>query len=96
MDDQCTQCGVCAEVCPTGAVDPQDSSKIDQEKCITCCACIKSCPQNARTIKASPVKDAQTRLNNLFKEPKSPGILFVTDKIMPAIGKNVIPIIKVI
>jgi len=72
VSDQCSQCGVCAEVCPVGAINSQNSAMINQEKCITCCACIKSCPQNARTIKAGPVQDASIRLNNLYKEPKKP------------------------
>ena len=72
VSDLCTQCGVCAEVCPVGAVDPQDSSMINQEKCITCCACIKKCPQNARTMKPGPVKDAQKRINTLYIQPKKP------------------------
>lgn len=72
VNDQCTQCGLCAEVCPVSAVDPQDSAMIDHEKCITCCACIKNCPQNARAMKSGPVKDAQKRLNDLYYEPKKP------------------------
>lgn len=72
VSDLCTQCGVCAEVCPVGAVDPQDSSIIDQKKCITCCACLKKCPQNARTMKPGPVKEAQKRVNTLFVERKNP------------------------
>lgn len=68
----CSQCGVCAEVCPAGAVDSQNSTIINQEKCITCCACIKKCPQSARSIKPGLVKDASKRLNSLFKEPKKP------------------------
>lgn len=72
VSDQCTQCSVCAEVCPVGAVDPQDSSMIDQIKCITCCACLKKCPQNARSMKPGPVKEAQKRVNTLFVEPKQP------------------------
>jgi ferredoxin len=72
VDDQCTQCGLCAEVCPVGAVESQNSSLIDPEKCITCCACIKSCPQNARSMKPGPVKDAQKRVNTLYTEQKQP------------------------
>lgn len=72
VSDQCIKCGICAEVCPMGAIDLQDSTKIDQVRCITCCACIKRCPQNARSMKPGPVKDAQGRVNTLFREKKQP------------------------
>lgn len=72
VSDACTHCGICAERCPTVALDSVNSSVIDIEKCITCCACIKSCPQNARTIKAGLVKDASMRVHNLNKERKVP------------------------
>jgi ferredoxin len=72
VNDRCSHCGVCAEVCPTGAIDPENSAVIDQEKCITCCACIKRCPDNARTMKPGPVKDASKRLHDLYKERKEP------------------------
>ena len=74
--DACTQCGVCTEVCPVGAIDSGNSNLIDKEKCITCCACIKNCPQNARVMKAGLVKDAAMRLNNLYKERKEPVVFF--------------------
>jgi ferredoxin len=76
VGDECTQCGICAEECPVGAIDADESNLIDKEKCITCCACIKSCPQNARTMKAGPVKDAAVRLNQLYKDRKEP-VLFL-------------------
>lgn len=72
VTEQCTQCGLCAEICPQGAIDPEQSSKIDHVKCITCCACIKSCPQGARFMKPGPVMDAAHRLNSLCKERKEP------------------------
>jgi ferredoxin len=68
----CTQCGLCAEVCPVEAIDAQDGTIIDEKKCITCCACIKSCPEGARSIKPGPVKDAQGRINSLFTVRKEP------------------------
>jgi len=74
--NECTQCGICAEGCPVGAIDPENSNMIDKEKCITCCACIKNCPQRARTIKNSSVKDAAIRLNKLYRMRKEPVFFF--------------------
>ncbi|MDP4197057.1 MAG: EFR1 family ferrodoxin, partial [Bacteroidota bacterium] len=68
ISEECTQCGICAQVCPVNAIDSENINMIDKVKCITCCACIKNCPQNARTMKPGPVKDAAIRLNKLYKE----------------------------
>ncbi len=72
VSDKCSHCGVCAEECPVGAIDLENSTLIDKEKCILCCACIKCCPQNARTMKPGLVKDASIRVSENFKERKEP------------------------
>jgi ferredoxin len=74
VGDECTQCGVCSEACPVGAIDPGSSRLIDHERCITCCACIKACPQEARTMKAGPVRDAAVRLNERCGNRKEPAL----------------------
>lgn len=61
VSDMCLQCGICAQGCPTGAVDSKNSSWVDIEKCTLCCACIKRCPQKAKAIKDGAMKDAQKR-----------------------------------
>lgn len=76
ISGQCIKKGICADVCPAGAINPADTSQIDTEKCISCCACIKSCPENARSIKESKVKEASIRLCNLYSEPKEPDLFY--------------------
>lgn len=50
-NDQCTDCGICAKYCPTGAIDFNNFRNIDITKCIRCCSCIKKCPVRAKSIK---------------------------------------------
>lgn len=45
--DKCTNCGLCAALCPMGSIDFNDVSQVTG-KCIKCCACIKGCPTGAK------------------------------------------------
>lgn len=49
-DKRCTNCGVCAQICPVGAILPEKPRRTDKEKCISCTACIAACPQKARSF----------------------------------------------
>lgn len=71
VSEECIQCGLCAEVCPTGAIDAADSRRIEIEACISCCACIKRCPRNARSIKPGPIMDVAQRLYENCSVPKA-------------------------
>lgn len=46
--DACVHCGVCADKCPAGAIDPE-SLAINHDTCINCTRCSRVCPMNART-----------------------------------------------
>jgi uncharacterized Fe-S center protein len=49
---RCTRCGLCAEVCPTGAaaLPPEAEPLYSLERCIGCSQCIALCPQMALKI----------------------------------------------
>lgn len=46
----CTRCGVCASVCPTGAIDPTEPASTDCDRCVTCLRCVSACPEGARFV----------------------------------------------
>ena len=71
VSNECKQCGICAKGCPAGAIDSENSDLIDIEKCTLCCACIKRCPQKAKSMKPGLMRDAAIRCT-LFKERKEP------------------------
>jgi len=46
--DRCSGCGVCVDVCPSGATSVQDGkASITQALCDQCEACANSCPEGA-------------------------------------------------
>lgn len=58
--DVCTQCGVCASVCPVGAIQEKDGVyHIDEDACIGCLACVEACLEKAlftHPEKTAPIK----------------------------------------
>ena len=70
--DKCTQCGLCAEICPTAAIDPDNVSKIDKWQCMICFACIKHCPAQAKQMTDPHFNGAIEQLHMACQERKEP------------------------
>lgn len=50
IEDKCTGCGICAEVCDLNIIQVYDNYiEIDMEKCNHCSKCVESCPNNVFT-----------------------------------------------
>ena len=52
MEKRCTRCGICVDVCPTGAAHISDGEfpTYDLDRCIGCAQCIGQCPVMALKI----------------------------------------------
>lgn len=71
-ENECVSCGVCAQECPTGAIDPVTLAT-DKNKCITCCRCIAVCGSHARKfkgIKYATVSKIFCAQNSKRREPE--------------------------
>ncbi|MDI6850317.1 MAG: 4Fe-4S binding protein [bacterium] len=52
-EERCIGCGVCENVCRTGAIKVLNGvAKVDVKKCIGCGDCVTLCPQDAISLKA--------------------------------------------
>jgi len=48
INDSCTNCGVCEDECPVGAISEADDARvIDGDTCTDCGACAEVCPVDA-------------------------------------------------
>ncbi len=70
---ECNECGICAKLCPFGAIPSDNPRRTDTGRCVSCCRCISVCPQNARKFHGILAKIAGwkfTKDNSARKEPE--------------------------
>ena len=78
----CTGCGACANVCPSGAIEMRPSDEgflyphIDQDKCVNCGLCARTCPVNnpKYTNNKTPICFAAMAKNDVREKSSSGGI----------------------
>jgi len=47
LEDRCSNCGLCKDVCPTWAITEGEVTQVDQLSCFPCRECEKVCPHSA-------------------------------------------------
>ena len=47
LSDKCGGCGICTDVCPTGAIEVGKQAFVNSEACSGCAACVSECPNEA-------------------------------------------------
>jgi len=75
-ETRCTGCGLCTDVCPTGAISVVDGvARVEQSLCQECEACFSACPNGALLALQEPAraeKPAPVRVPALSPIPVRP------------------------
>lgn len=70
-NEDCTQCGLCAEKCPVRAIPADHPEQTDSAVCISCMRCVSICPVNARNIAPEVLSNVDMFLSKVASERKS-------------------------
>ena len=66
VEESCTACGLCSQLCPVGNIQTTDGKPFWQHRCERCVACISGCP--ARAIQYG----SRTKKRRRYQNPRIP------------------------
>lgn len=62
VTEDCMGCGVCADMCPAGAISADNPQETNPDACISCVRCVSLCPVQARRLNPATLEAVNARI----------------------------------
>ena len=68
INEECTSCGECEDICPFGAISLEGPAAVDEEVCMGCGVCESACEFSAIELELDTSKSGPLDIKRLVKE----------------------------